>query len=189
MLFTWNMTAPMGAIVLRAAATTGDVSAPLGWRSRRSVFRLSSNRHSHGRERPVARSSGPQQPSRSAQRRPSARPEPALPAGRTRTRTSPAKSCSPRNASSRRIPAPASALPAARTSPHVGPAPHAGFPWLHAPSTAPIAPHLTYQPLLTCTRILHPRQRITSHLWDFTRNRVLHRASHFLYAPSEEIRK
>lgn len=189
MLFTLKISVPMGATVLRPAPTTDSVSAPNGWRPHPSVFKRFSHRHPHHRECQVARSRAPLQPSRSAPRRPSARPEPALPAERTRTRTNPAKSCSRGNGSFRRIPAPASALRAARTSRLAGPVPLAVSPSPRAPSMARRLPHLAFQSYFTHRGIFNLNRGFTSHIWDFSKNGRRHRALPFLYARSEEIRK
>lgn len=189
MFMAFKIPAQGGAAAFRTASSNGGVYATDRWGPRRFSFTCYWGRRSYGRRCPAPRKRAPLRPWRSAPLKRFAPLARALPAGKTRTRTNPAKSCSPGNVWSRRIPAPASAWLGARTSPRVGLAPHAVFPWPRAPSTPPTAPLQTCQPLLTYPRLCSANRRLTSHLWDFSTIRARHPASHFLYARSDEIMK
>lgn len=164
MVFAGSIAVAVVATGLSPLSNTRGVGTSNGWHPGRGVFKRSWSRYSRHLEPQAARNSAPPQPSRSAPWRPSARPEPALPVGRTRTRTNRAKSCSRGNGSFRRIPALASALRAARTSRLAGPVPLAVSPSPRAPSMARRLPHLAFQSYFTHPRIFNLNQGFTSHI-------------------------
>lgn len=110
--------------------------------------------------------------------------EPALPAGKTRKKTSPAKSCSPRNVRFRGFALPASVEPAFYRSRHDDRVRRAGCLWLHAPNLGTTSRHCSAaqtsasrEPITKSSLI----SRHISHKWDFSGFRAQLHTAAFLY--------
>jgi hypothetical protein len=109
----------------------------------------------------------------------------ALLAGRTRTKTSRAKSYSPGIAWFPECREPAATWPAVHRSSPDDPVRHAISPWLHASSRETTSGFLSTQQTSSRTKaITSPYAGFTSHLWDFIANNIRFRTSTFLYPRS-----
>lgn len=135
-----------------------------------------------GREWRVDLSEAPRGLSRLAPGIRSSPPRRASPAGRTRTRTSPAKSYSPGIAWFPECRAPAATWPAVHRSSPDDPVRHAIFPWPHAPSRETTSGFLSAQQTSSRSReIKLPYMGFTSHIWDFIADSTRFRTSATLY--------
>lgn len=95
-------------------------------------------------------------------------PVPALPAGKTRRKKYPAKSCLPRSVQFHEAGSPASAQPILHRSRHAAPVLHAKFLWLREPRRVMYSGQtITRQPSRSRTQKSRIK-RYTSHKWDCT---------------------
>lgn len=147
-----------------------------------SALTLHSSRPSYDQGERVALSRAPRGPFPLAPGIRSSPPGRASPAGRTQTRTTPAKFCSPRIVWFRECRAPVATWPAVHRSSPDDPVRHAISPWPHAPSRETTSGFLPTQQTSKQPRLfISPYRGFTSHIWDFTANSLRFPAPAFLY--------